>query len=656
MSAGQAQAAPHAAAVRGQVAAGVISTVAGGVGGPARANRLALFGPCGVTFSAGSVYVADSEALRKINPRTDWLTTPAGNGISGPAFDGLPANRASIGACTVAVDRAGNASLNNFPGNVIQVAAARTGTFYGRAMTAGHIYTVAGNGSRGFSGDGGPAAQAELAGPAGAGVDGAGNLLIADSDNERIRVVAAHTGTFYGKAMTAGDIYTVAGNGLSGFSGDGGPAAKARIFAPQDAAVDGAGNLLIVDRGNDRIRVVAARAGTFYGRPMTAGDIYTVAGGGNTLGDGGPAAKAGLQDPASVTPDGTGNLVIADAFHNRIRVVAVRAGTFYGQPMTAGDIYTVAGDGGQGFGGDGGPATKAGLDQPERVRADRAGNLVIADTDSNRIRVVAAATGRFYGRPMTAGDIYTVAGNGGTGHRGNGGPATKAGIKDPEDVAFDHSGNLVIAGGYGNNRIRVVAESTGTFYGKAMTAGDIYTVAGGGTDFGEGIPATDAELRGPGAVAVDHAGNLLISDSIFDNRIRVVAAATGTFYGRPMTAGDIYTVAGGGQGGLANGIPATDASVFHPAGVAVDGAGNILIAALHDSRIRVVAATTGTFYGQAMTAGDIYTVAGGGKGRVEDGGPATGARLLRPQGVAVGPAGSLVIADTDNGLIRTVTG
>jgi NHL repeat len=287
---------------------------------------------------------------------------------------------------------------------------------------------------------------------------------------------------------------------------------------------------------------------------------------------------------------------------------------------------------------------------------DRAGNWVIADTGNNRIRVVAAATGTFYGRPMTAGDIYTVAGNGGTGHRGNGGPATKAGIKDPEDVAFDHSGNLVIAGGYGNNRIRVVAESTGTFYGKAMTAGDIYTVAGGGTDFGEGIPATDAELRGPGAVAVDHAGNLLISDSIFDNRIRVVAAATGTFYGQPMTAGDIYTVAGGGQGGLANGIPATDASVFHPAGVAVDGAGNILIAALHDSRIRVVAATTGTFYGQPMTAGDIYTVAGGGKGRVEDGGPATGARLLRPQGVTVGPAGSLVIADTGNGLIRTVTG
>ena len=722
MSAGQALAAPHPAAVRGQVAAGVITTVAGGVGGPARASGLALFGPCGVTFSAGSVYVADGPALRKISPRTDWLTTPAGNGISGPAFDGLLANRASIGACTVAVGPAGNAVLNNSLGNVIQVAAARTGTFYGRAMTAGHIYTVAGNGSRGFSGDGGPATQAELAGPPGAGVDGAGNILIGDEGNERVRVVAAHTGTFYGQAMTAGGIYTVAGNGVPGFSGDGGPATKAELWAPQDAAVDGAGNLLIVDRSNARIRVVAARTGRFYGQPMTAGDIYTVAGGGTRLGDGGPATKAGLQDSTSVTPDGTGNLIIADAFHNRIRVVAVRTGTFYGQPMTAGDIYTVAGNGGQGFGGDGGlatkaklaipfgagldgagnlviadtfndrlrvvaaatrtfygqpmtaghiytvagdgtegfsgdggPAIKAGLYRPGGVRVDRAGNLVIADTYDNRIRVVAAATGTFYGQPMTAGDIYTVAGDGGTGHRGNGGPATKAGIKVPGGVAFDHAGNLVIAGGYGNNRIRVVAETTGTFYGKAMIAGDIYTVAGGGTGgLGDGIPAIDAQLNDPGAVEVDHAGNVLISDGIFDSRIRVVAAATGTFYGQAMTVGDIYTVAGGGNS-RANGIPATDASVFHPAGVAADRSGNLLIAARPDSRIRVVAATTGTFYGQPMTAGDIYTVAGGGTGRAEDGGPGTRARLLRPRGVAAGPAGSIVIADTDNGLIRTVT-
>ena len=299
--------------------------------------------------------------------------------------------------------------------------------------------------------------------------------------------------------MTAGDIYTVAGNGLRVLRRRR-PGDQGRTQFPFEVAVDGAGNLLIADIFNRRVRVVAAATGTFYGQAMTAGHIYTVAGNGTATfsGDGGPATKAQLDQPGGVTVDRAGNWVIADTGNNRIRVVAAATGTFYGRPMTAGHIYTVAGDGTAGFSGDGGPATKAGLDQPERVRADRAGNLVIADTDSNRIRVVAAATGRFYGRPMTAGDIYTVAGNGSTGHRGDGGPATKAGIKDPEDVAFDHSGNLVIAGGYGNNRIRVVAESTGRFYGRAMTAGDIYTVAGGGTGFGRRHPGHRRRTPRPG--------------------------------------------------------------------------------------------------------------------------------------------------------------
>ena len=149
--------------------------------------------------------------------------------------------------------------------------AARTGTFYGKAMTGGDIYTVAGDGTFGFSGDGGPATSAELNGPQGVAVDAAGNLLIADTGNGRIRVVA-HTGTFYGQPMTGGDIYTVAGDGTQGFSGDGGPATNARLASRRSVAVDAAGNLLIADFGNERVRVVAARTGTFYGQPMTAGE------------------------------------------------------------------------------------------------------------------------------------------------------------------------------------------------------------------------------------------------------------------------------------------------------------------------------------------------------------------------------------------------
>ena len=150
---------------------------------------------------------------------------------------------------------------------------------------------------------------------------------------------------------------------------------------------------------------------------------------------------------------------------------------------------------------------------------------------------------------MTAGDIYTVAGNGGTGFAGDGGKATKAHVVNPEGVSVDGSGNLVIAD-TGNNRIRVVADTTGTFYGQSMTAGDIYTVAGGGTGgLGDGGPATSAQLTGPWDVTVDSSGNLVITDT-GDSLVRVVAETTGTFYGQSMTAGDIYTVAGDGTSGL----------------------------------------------------------------------------------------------------------
>jgi DNA-binding beta-propeller fold protein YncE len=139
----------------------------------------------------------------------------------------------------------------------VRVVAASTGTFYGQAMTAGHIYTVAGTGKAGYSGDCGPARRAELHFPEGVAVDAAGNLVIADLDNNRIQVVAASSGTFYGQAMTAGDMYTVAGTGIAGYSGDGRLATKATLNRPHDVAVNAAGDLYIADSFNNRVRMVA---------------------------------------------------------------------------------------------------------------------------------------------------------------------------------------------------------------------------------------------------------------------------------------------------------------------------------------------------------------------------------------------------------------
>src|SRR6266702_1328049 len=341
--------APHAPS---PVASG-ISTVAGGVGGPAKATNVAIFPDCHLAFRAGFLYVAHNGVVRTVSLRTGWLTNPVGTGSIAPLGDGGLATRAAVRACGAAFDHSGNLVIADGAGR-IRVVAARTGTFYGQAMTARHIYTVAGGGTGGL-GDGVPATQATLFGPSDVAVDRVGNLVIDDRDTLRIRVVAGRTGTFYGQAMTTGDIYTIAGTGTQGFSGDGGPATGAELDAPGTPALDAAGNLVFADSGNERARVVAESTGSFYGQAMTTGGIYTVAGTGadGFSGDGGPATSAEFRGPTGVAVDSAGNLVITDTGNNRIRVVAGSTGTFYGKPMTAGDIYTVAGTGIQGFSGDG---------------------------------------------------------------------------------------------------------------------------------------------------------------------------------------------------------------------------------------------------------------------------------------------------------------
>jgi hypothetical protein len=780
--AGLAQAAPQSATP------GEITTAIGGVGGPGAATDVPLgftsppvsAQPCAVAFS-GALYVADG-VLRKINVQTDHLTTQAGTFANTPIVNGSPPQGTGFDGCGVTADHNGNLIVTDQASNLVRVIAATTGTFYGQAMTAGNIYTIAGGGhglfgvpaltaalfnvgnvtvdsfgnvvfvenggfeSRGamvvvvaattgtfykvkmvagdiyrlagidrdkggvFGGDGGPARASFVGTSVGElAVDPAGNLVLADGSVNRVRVIAAKSARFYGQAMTGGDIYTIAGNGTAGFAGDGGPAAAAEFDQPNGLALDRSGNLVMADTANNRLRVVAAETGTFYGQAMTAGDVYTVAGTGTAgfAGDGGPAGSAELSGPVSVALDGSGNLVADDEGNQRIRVVAAGTGTFYAQPMTAQDIYTVAGNGqptpccpgfdpakallqrtwtvatdpaGDTFVSDadqiqmvagatgtrfGQPMTAGllytvataamdGNQPPTGIATDTAGNLVLAIAGLNEIRVVAATTGTFYGQAMTAGQEYRVAGTGMHGRSGDRGPAIKAELNTPEDMAVDHTGNLVIAD-TANSEIRVVAARNGTFYGRRMTAGDIYVVAGQNAGFGgDGGPARAARIARPFGEVVDAAGNLVISDS-GNARLRVIAASTGTFYGQAMTANDIYTVAGdGGSGFSGDGGPATSAEIS-PQMVAVDGAGNLALVDDGSNRVRVVAEATGTFYGKAMTTGDIYTVAGDGTfGFTGDGGPATAAELNQPDGVAVNRAGDLLIADVFNNRIREV--
>jgi hypothetical protein len=657
---------------RGVACAGDIATSGyGGDGGTA--DDASCNGPFGLSVDrAGDLYMADYEnnRVRVVPAATGTLfgvpvtagdiTTVAGDGTWGYAGDDGAATSAQLAyPAGVALDASGNLVICDSGNNVLRVVATTTGTFYGRSMTAGDIYTVAGTGTAGSAGDGGPATSAELDQPAGVAVDAHGDLVVADLGTSRIRVVATTTGTFYGRSMTAGDIYTVAGTGTAGSAGDGGPATSAELDQPAGVAVDAHGDLVVADLGASRVRLVAERSATVYGVRSSAGDIYTLAGTGTPRfsGDGGPAVRAALSAPRNVVVDASGNIVIGDSGNNRVRVIAASTGTFYGQVIAAGDIDTVAGTGTLGgYSGDGGSAHGALLNLPTGVAADAAGQVVVADQNNNRVRFEPVHSGTHFGRSMTAGRLYTVVGDGTAGGSGDGGPGTSAEVNAPSGVAFDAAGNVLVAE-FAGNRIRVVANGSGTFYGRTMAAGDIYTVAGTGAvgSTGDGGPATAAEINAPENVTVDGTGNVVLTE-FYGNEIRVIAEHSGTFYGRSMTAGDIYTVAGTGAGGSTGDEgPATAATFQQPLGLAVDRFGNLVVGDYLNNEVRVVATDSGTFYGRPMTAGDVYTVAGDGtKGSSGDGGPATAAELSSPAGIAVDATGNLIVADSANNEIRVV--
>lgn len=330
------------------------------------------------------------------------IVTMAGNGIAGNAGDGGLATAASLTSPTgLSFDAAGDLDL------------ADVGTDTARQVsTAGLIATIAGSGSAGFAGDGGPASAALLNGPTGLALDALGNLYIADSANHRIRMITP-----------GGVISTVAGNGTAGYSGDGGLATAAELNTPHGLAFDAAGNLYIADTANNVIREVAPQ-----------GLITTIAGTGvpGYGGDGGSALQAQLDLPWGIAFDATGSLWLADAGNNVIRSID-----------TTGLIATGVGTGVAGFAGDGLAPAAAQLAAPHWVAFDAAGNLYISDGGNQRVRM------------LSGGLMSTLAGTGNALYAGDGGPASQASLASPEGLALDGSGNLYVADS-GDARIREI--------------------------------------------------------------------------------------------------------------------------------------------------------------------------------------------------------
>jgi sugar lactone lactonase YvrE len=497
----------------------------------------------------------------------------------------------------------------------------------------GQQTVVAGLGHPGFSGDGGPAVEAELNMPAGVAVDAVGDLLIADTRNGRIRKVRAADGTI----TTIAGVDPDAGGGND--PADGGTATEARLDLPTALAVDASGAVYVADSGNDRILVIRAD-----------GTIAGVAGSGEGSSDDGiPATEARFVlptgDPYGIAVDAAGALYIPEPFNRRVRRV---------DPET-GILTTVAGSGG----------VEGPLDFPLGVAVDASGNVYIADSGKNVVLLVGAD-----------GELSPVAGNGTAGFSGDGGPAPEAQLQHPCAVAVGADGGVVV-GDRGNSRVRRVDAGTHaistvagngppllTFFqphGLAVdhhdnvylsdlfprvfridgATGVLSVVAGSEVGFsGDGGPAREARLQDPWRLSVDAAGNLYISDH-GNRRVRKVDAQTGV----------ISTVAGNGQ--LTGFFPdrlATRTPLQFLLGTCVDGAGNLYIADAGFHCVQRVDAGTG----KLSTVAGVVEFGDGKAGFSGDGGPGVEALLNAPAGAAVDAAGNLYIADAGNHRVRRV--
>jgi trimeric autotransporter adhesin len=661
--------------------------------------------------------------------RAQNISTVAGGG---PGNNVSPTS-VSIGApAAVRQDSLKNTYiLDNFGGRIYRIDAS--------GPNAGKMSVFAGNGTNGFSGEGGLATDAAMSGPSGLCIDANDNVYVADSDNAIIREIPI---TNVG-VMTANHIYTVVGVQTETnftYGGDGGAATSAHLHFPDGCSFDSHGNMYIADRGNNAIRVVIGASGIppvgvadntpgnideFAGAmpsggnppapgvaldgsaalgaslngpfdvfvdsqdnvwiglvgnppppmnpPATAnlvrvvhatgpsmGKIQTVAG--TTLGSGYNgqnilATSAQLSSAQGIFVDAAGNLFFADSGNQVIREVpAVSSGG-----KTAGNIYDVAGTAGhEGFGGDGGPATSSGLAFPSGTFVDANGNLFIADSVTDRVRIVAGVT--VVGPPpMTSGNIYTFAGNGTLSSSGDGGLATNAQLSLPAAVSVDANGNLLIAEATTSNN------QAGDMVREVLSGStNIQRVAGkpeaNGYN-GDNQLAINAFVNNPNGMFVDSHNNVFLADS--DNCIvREILASTGK----------IITVAGTipdenvfpetffcGFGGDGAGATAAGTMVNHPDGVAVDANGNVFIADTRNHVIRVVIGASATApVGMAgpVVAGNIYTFAGTPQtpGANGDNGPANLAGLHGPTGIFFDIFGNLFIADTGNHVIREVPG
>ena len=610
-----------------------INTIAGGgsVNGPATGPMADIAGPSSVAQDAkGNTYITApaQNQIFKVDISGN-LTVFAGIGYpteDPQKLDGGPATSGSLNnPVGIATDSKGNIYIADTTDYLIREVYIKAGT------NTYVINNLAGNAHQCQNptapppacGDGGAPYNATLGAPTAVAVDKAGNLYIADTNDNRIRVVnrTASTITIAGVQIASATINTIAGTGYTCSSptspcGDGGQALSATMSGPNGIALDSQGNIYFADTGDRRIRMISTSTGT----------ITTYAGNGlacapaKGCGNGGAATNANISAPWQISFDSSNNLYITEPPVNDIREVIASSGI----------IQTVAGNNSHGYTGDGGAATSAGLNSPRGVWASPAGGFIVGDTGNQVVRAI-----------NTSGIISTVAGGNGTtvANGGDGGPATAAILAGNRATAVDSFGNVYIAD-TANNRIRKLSGCSGTA-GTGFCTSNITTFAGTGIAgyTGDNGLATSATLSGPDGVGVDASGNVYIADSN-NFVVREVNASTGI----------ITTIAGNGKScapSCGDGGLATSASLAFPTTVELDMSGNIYIADQRANQVRIVYPTgvIGTFAGTGQPASQCSTGVGG---------PATAAQLSGPFSVAPDLFGNVYIADTNDNQVMVV--
>jgi len=646
--------------------------------------------PRGVTVDQyGNVFVADTgnNAIRFLYNNnggpTYGLGSPTQNhvytiwGSLGNTGDGTGA--AAIGANgklstpqDVAVDSHGDVFVPDMGNNKVKELSAQangTNQFAVGAMNQWWAYTIAGTGVSGGTGDGASATAAKLSSPQSVAVNGSGDVFISDRGNNEIRAVSAATSeTIFGVAYGAnskGFINGIVDTGQSSCGtystcGDSAAATSAKINAPYYINFDGAGNLLVNDQADSRVRVVFASTTARYGITPSANFIYLLAGTGAVAytGDGYNAALPGAS--ATNTPANIGSPygIAADPTSTNIIAVADNGKNEIRELQTSDNVvFTLAGRTNSAvYGGDGVPATGWEYTDPYHGAFDSSGNYYFADPGDNRVREWVKSS-NCAGTCPSNGIVKTVAGTGTGGGGGNAGAALQANLSQPDGVTVDSNHNLYIAS-TGDNQVRMVIGAAGTYFGTSYASGavgNIYGIAGTGTactsSCGTNTGATSAKLKAPQDVAVDSSGNLIISDT-GTCQIRVVFNNTTARYGvASPVAGNIYTIAGTENTctEIGTNVAGTSATLATNDGITLDASNNIYVADSTGFWIRKINASDGKINTFTGTGGSCTNTD-------ETTGNLLSAVYCNPTDVAWDTTTSaLYIADYGNKLIRCVS-